>query len=271
MALLFSIGFLDVQWVDIFDIFLVGVLLYNFFKLVRGTPALRVFLGFLVLYFVYLLVQATEMELLTAILGQFMGVGMFAVVILFQQEIKKFLLLISKTTDLNESLGNLLRFNKNNTKITWETTHLIEALKVMAHGKTGALIVLSAEDPLQAVADTGDLIDAKLTKQIILSIFFKNSPLHDGAVVLTDGRVKAARCRLPISESDKIPAKLGFRHRASIGMSEAADVMVLIVSEETGSLSVAYHGEVFYDLTPYQVEERLKKYLESKNDSAKIV
>jgi uncharacterized protein (TIGR00159 family) len=224
-----------------------------------------------VLYFVYLIVQATAMELLTAILGQFMGVGMIAVVILFQQEIKKFLLLISRTTDLNESLSNLFKFNKNKARITWEVSQIVEAMKVMAHSKTGALIVISAEDPLQSIVDTGDLIDAKLTKQVLLSIFFKNSPLHDGAVVLTNGRVTAARCRLPISENDKIPAKLGFRHRASIGMSEAADVMVLIVSEETGSTSVAYHGEVFYDLTPHQVEERLKKYLDDKKESEEKV
>jgi len=218
-------------------------------------------MGFLLLYLVFLIVQATEMGLLSAILSQFMGVGMIALVILFQQEIKKFLLLISRTTDLNDGFANLFSWNKGNTKIIWEIDQLIEALKVLAHTKTGALIVISSDDPLHSFVETGDYIDAKLSKQIIMSIFFKNSPLHDGAVILTGGRVTAARCRLPMSESDKIPAKMGFRHRASIGMSEVSNALVVIVSEETGSISLAFQGEVFYDLTPHQIKERIVAYL----------
>ncbi|MCC5944538.1 MAG: diadenylate cyclase CdaA [Bernardetiaceae bacterium] len=259
--LVFAIGFLDIHWVDILDILLVSAVLFNFYKLVRGTVALRVFIGFLLLYFLYLIIQATEMKLLTAILGQFMGVGVIAVVILFQQEIKRFLVLLGRTTALNEGVWQNIFGRKDKGAHRLNTTALLDAMKTLGGTNTGALIVVSASDELNVYAETGDILDAELSKRLLISIFFKNSPLHDGAVILTNGRIKAARCLLPVSQSENIPPALGTRHRAAIGMSEQTSTMVLIVSEETGEMSIAHEGKIYYNLSTKEIREELNRFL----------
>jgi len=267
--LLFKIGFLEIHWVDFLDIILVSALLFNFYKLVRGTVALRVFIGFLVLYLLYLVVQATEMELLTAILGQFMGVGMIAVVVLFQQEIKRFLLLVSKTTEINDNFWNFfIRWGKSKEDENWNFKPVLDSLSDLSRTCTGALMVISRKDDLQTYADTGDILDAALSKRLLLSVFFKNSPLHDGAALIHMGRLKAARCILPVSESERISAKLGLRHRAAIGVTEVTDSLVIIVSEETGKISVAQSGQIHYGLTPAKVGEFLRQYFETPKEKS---
>jgi diadenylate cyclase len=264
MALLntmaFAIGFLEIHLVDVIDIFLVGIALYQFYKLVRNTVAMRVFVGFMVIYFVYLVIKATEMELMTAILGQFMGVGMIAVVVLFQQEIKRFLVIVGQSTKAQRDvLGMLLGKKETQSEIQYEG--ILKALKHLSGTNCGALIVIAKKEELKQYIETGDYLDAEVSERLITSIFFKNSPLHDGGAIIVGGRIKAARCILPISSNDDIPAFMGLRHRAAIGISEIADVIVLTVSEETGQMSVVEKGVISHNLSLAQMRERLKDFL----------
>lgn len=278
MILGFTIGFLEVSFVDILDIGLVSFLLFQVYNLMRGSVAVRIFIGFLSLYLIYLVVRAAEMELLSAILGQFMGVGVIAVLILFQQEIRKFLLLLGKTTSFNSENGFLsnLPWKKKKAGEELNITPLIEASKSLGGTNTGALIVLSKGSELKFYSESGDLIDAIVSKRLLMAIFNKTSPLHDGAVIIHKGRITAARCVLPVTEKD-VPAQFGLRHRAAIGMSETTDTIILIVSEETGQLSVARNGTIYHNLSnqeirskinDYLTEEKKKKPKEEKNPTA---
>lgn len=261
MNLLFKIGFLDVSLVNLIDITLVSVLIYQVYKLMRGSVAIKIFLGFLSIYLIYLVVSAAQMELLTIILGQFMGVGVLAAIILFQQEIRKFLLIVGKSSIFsNENLWQELLFWRKRESLAFNVTPIIEASKTLSGSSTGALIVLSRNSELKFYAESGDLIDALVSKRLLVSIFNKYSPLHDGGVIIFNGRVKAARCILPVTERD-VPAQFGLRHRAAIGMSEATDALVLIVSEETGQVSLAKNGKVLHNLSFQEVREIINNYL----------
>lgn len=264
MILRFYIGFLEISWVDLIDIFFVSVLLYQVYKLMKGSVAIKIFLGFLFLYLIYLVVQAVDMELLSIILGQFMGVGVIAVIILFQQEIRKFLLLLGKTTIFDE--GNILQNIKLLWKEKFDDNHLdvspiIDAVKNMSGSNTGALLVFSKNTELKFFADSGDRIGAIISKRLLLAIFNKLSPLHDGAVIINSNKIIAARCILPVSERDDIPAQFGLRHRAALGMSESTDSLVVIVSEETGQLTTAQNGEFEHNLSTKEIRTRINEYL----------
>lgn len=261
MIFLFNIGFLEVSWKDIIDIVLVSVLLYQVYKLMKGSVAVKIFLGFLSLYMIYLIVRAAQMELLSTILGQFMSVGVLAAIILFQQEIRKFLLLIGKTTVLNrDNFFNGLPWRKNQLK-DLNITPIIEAAKNLGGANMGALIVFSKSSELKFYTESGDLIDAVISKRLLQSIFNKYSPLHDGAVIIYNGRIKAARCILPVSEQENLPAQFGLRHRAAIGMTEVTDTLVLVVSEETGQMSIVRNGTIFHNLSSQELRKKINEYL----------
>ena len=261
MVFLFKIGFLEVGWVDLVDIALVGVLLYQVYKLIRGSIAVNIFLGILALYLVYLIVRAAQMELLTMILGQFMGVGVLAMIILFQPEIRKFLLVIGRGTEFRENIFKSIANWRQEAHDDFEISEVMEAAKSLKATKTGALIVFSRDTELKFYAQTGDAIDAEVNKRLLLSIFNKNSPLHDGAVIIHKGRIKAARCVLPVSENDHIPANYGLRHRAAVGMSENTDTLVLAISEETGRTLLARNGQYIRSIKLRQVEQKVLEYL----------
>lgn len=261
MILLFKIGFLDVTWVDLVDIGLVSILLYQVYKLIRGSIAVNIFLGILALYLIYLIVRAAQMELLATILGQFMGVGVLAMIILFQPEIRKFLLVIGRGTEFRDNFLKTLANWRGEYNDETDVHQIIEACKTLKGTKTGALIVFSRDTALKFYAETGDPLDAEITKALLLSIFNKTSPLHDGAIIIHKGRVKAARCVLPVSENDHLPAHFGMRHRAAVGMSESTDTLVLAISEETGRLILARNGKFLRALKLKQVEEKVLAYL----------
>ncbi len=262
MLLVFKIGFLEVSWVDFIDISLVAILLYQIYKLIRGSIAVNIFLGILALYLVYLIVRAAQMELLATILGQFMGVGVLAMIVLFQPEIRKFLLLIGRGAEINR--GSLIKSIAN-----WQARYhddfdvhqLIEAVKTLKATRTGALIVFSRDMELKFYAETGDPLDAEVNKRLLISIFHKHSPLHDGAVIIYKGRIKAARCVLPVSDNDHLPANFGLRHRSAIGMSETTDTLVMAISEETGRLILARNGKFIRGLKLKAVEQKILEYL----------
>ena len=259
----FQIGFLDIGWKDVFDILLVTILLSQVYKLMRGSVAIKVFVGFLFLYLIYLVVSALQMELLSTILGQFMGVGVLAAIILFQQEIRKFLLLVGKTgfSDDGTWWKNVRFWSQNGRTQRANITPITEAVKSLAGSGTGALIVLSADSPLKFYAESGDAMDSLVSKRLLLAIFNKYSPLHDGAVIIYKDRIVAARCILPVTERDDIPAQYGLRHRAGLGMSESTETFIIAVSEETGQIASMQNGEVSHNISAQELRKQINKYL----------
>lgn len=265
-----KIGFLEITWLDVIDILLVSLLLYQLYKLVKGSIAVKIFLGLLSVYLMFLIVQSLKMELLTAILGQFIGVGVIATIILFQQEIRKFLLIIGKTTFMdNDSSGIRWPWQKKVKRETLNLNPIVETAKNLGGTNTGALIVFAKGSELKFYAESGDILDAQISKRLLIAIFQKNSPLHDGAVIISNGRIKAARCILPVSESDQIPASLGLRHRAAIGMTEVTDSVVLVVSEETGQISLSVNGKMDNNLSKSELKAKLNAYLYETEEKVK--
>ena len=257
----FYIGFLEVTWVDAVDILLVSYLIYQLYKLIRGSVAFRIALGVLAIYMVYMVVKAFHMELLTAILGQFIGVGVLAALILFQPEIRRFLLLVGKTTfGKNDGFLKGL-FKRRQSDMNLNVREIVDTSKALSGTNTGALIVVSRQNDLHNLAQSGDAIDAILSRRLLISIFNKYSPLHDGAVLVRDNRIIAARCILPVSERNDLPAQFGLRHRAALGITEATDAVVLIVSEETGQVSIAHDGKIDHNLSPVEIRNLLNQYL----------
>ncbi|MBS1487797.1 MAG: diadenylate cyclase [Bacteroidetes bacterium] len=262
MIFLFRIGFLEITWVDLIDIGLVSVLLYQLYKLIKGSIAFNIFFGILSLYLIYLIVRAAQMELLAKILGQFMGVGVLAMIILFQSEIRKFLLLIGRSAEINrdsiiKSINNL----RGGYHSDFDVHQLMEGIKTLKITRTGALLVFSRDTEQKFYCETGDWLDAEVNKRLIISIFQKSSPLHDGAIIIYKGRILAARCVLPVSENDHLPPNFGLRHRSAIGMSETTDTLVMAISEETGRLILARNGKFLRGLKLKQVEQKILEYL----------
>jgi len=256
------------------DILLVTILLTQVYKLMKGSVAIKVFVGFLLLYLIYLVVSALEMELLSTILGQFMGVGVLAAIILFQQEIRKFLLMVGRTNIFEEGrlMKNMRFWNQNGRNRHANITPIVEAVKSLAGSSTGALIVLSADSPLKFYAESGDTMDAIVSKRLLLSIFNKFSPLHDGAVIIYKDRIVAARCILPVTERD-LPAQYGLRHRAGMGMSENTETFIIVISEETGQITTMQNGEINHNISIQELRKEINSFLhepkERKNDENK--
>ena len=267
-----TIGFLEISFLDLLDILLVSFMMFQIYKLMKGSIAVKVFVGFLFLYLIYLLVKAMNMDLISTILGQFMGVGVLAAIILFQQEIRKFLLLLGKTTAINDI--NLFRqvFSSWAQKEIGKTdmVPVIEAIKLLAASNTGALMVVSRNSPLRFYADSGDLMNSMISKRLIMAIFNKSSPMHDGAVIIYSDKIIAARCILPVSERDDVPPNLGLRHRAAVGMSEATESLILIVSEETGQISIAQNGTLFENLSIKALRQSVKEYFSDEDPSFEV-
>jgi len=241
------LDFIKIDLIDVIDIVLVGLLIYQVYKLIRGTAALNIFTGIIVFYFVWLTVKALHMELLGAIIGQVIGVGVMALIVLFQQEIRRFLLMMgTRYMDSQRKLRLLNVFLGVKSKSVSLTLldEVTQASRRMSESKTGALIVLAKNSSLEFIIETGDRIEAIISRRLIENIFFKNAPLHDGAMVIAFNKIVAARCTLPISENPHIPASYGMRHRAAMGITELTDASVIVVSEETGDISYVTNGEI---------------------------
>ncbi|PSR06377.1 MAG: TIGR00159 family protein [Bacteroidetes bacterium SW_10_40_5] len=239
--------FLEIRILDILDVFLVAFLIYLLYQLVKGTIAFNIFLGLLFIYFFWMGVSALKMKLLSTILGQFIGVGVLALLIVFQQEIRRFLLMIGRNSVLfnqNFSWDKVLPWNwRLETELKeLNYSEVVSSVKNLSRQRMGALIVLG--------------VSAKLLE----SLFKKNSPLHDGAVIIAGNQVKAASCILPVSENDEVPRELGMRHRSGLGISEQTDALAIIVSEENGGISVAMGGEFHLKVSNKKLTSLLKEY-----------
>jgi len=251
--------FIQIRIIDVIDIVLVALLLYTLYRLLKGTGAISIFIGIVAVFLLAQLVSALQMELLSAILGSFVSVGFIALIIIFQPEIRRFLFTIgTQTKNGNSKVFRL--FRQKAKGITLDTTTVTQACMSMSLIKQGALIVITRQNTLNDIVLTGVSIDATLSKPLIENIFFKNSPLHDGAMIITDNKIVAARCILPVSNNNDIPGHYGLRHRAAIGVSENNDCLVLVVSEETGNISLVKGGKII-TLEPEKMEETLNKEL----------
>lgn len=261
MTLLAFLGFLELSIADILDIVLLGLIIFFMFRWIKGTSAMSIFVAIVSLYLIRVVVGAFNMRLMTAIMDMILDVGVLALIVIFQPEIRKFLIRLGNRymsnargqKILNRVLG---KSGKSSTSSSEEVNDLTEACRRMSEDKTGALIVIAHNTPLDDIISTGDRIDAKIHRRLIMNLFFKNSPLHDGALVISGDRIVAARCTLPITEKT-VPARFGMRHKAAIGITEETDADAIVVSEETGNISFVKGGEV----TPIQNINELKLLL----------
>ena len=247
--------------IPVIDIILVALMLYYVYKLVRGTAAINIFLGFVIIYIIWWLTELVNMPILSNILGGFISVGVIALIVVFQQEIRKFLLLLGSSNFTNnkniiKKFNLLFRITKKQTLMNIE--ELINACEIFKKNKTGALFVIERNNSLDFVRNTGDQLNLEISTPIIESIFFKNSPLHDGAVIIEGNFITGARVILPMSENENIDSRLGLRHRAAFGITEKTDAIAIVVSEEKGKITFIKNGEIH----PYQDIKNLKTMIE---------
>lgn len=256
-----DLNFLKPSLLDVIDILLVALIIYYIYSLIKGTLAVNIFIGFMLIYASYYAVDALKMRLLSSILGSFVSVGFIALIIVFQQEMRRFLLTIGKNISISNRTWLTYLFKKedmvvdNMTKIK----PIIDACKTMKKNRTGALIVFVKYFDQDIFANSGEMMNAKISKRLLESIFQKYSPLHDGAVIISENMIKCASCILPLTENDKLPPQFGLRHRAGIGVTESSEATALIISEETGEISYAQQGRVKMNISFADLERLLNK------------
>ena len=235
--------FINISVIDIIDIILVGLLIYQMMRIIRGTSVFNIVTGILLFYLVWVVVKALNMKLLSSILGQILGVGVIALIVIFQPEILRLLLHIGSRY-LSSSRNNLLRGRTDTETQSHSLDDITQPCLRLAATRTGALIVLQHNSSLEFVTETGDRIDAAVNRRLIENIFYKNTPLHDGAMVIDADRIIAARCTLPIVDNPDIPPQYGMRHRAAVSITKDTDADAIVVSEETGNISFVSGGEM---------------------------
>ncbi len=254
---------INLRILDVLDILLVAFLLYYIYKLVKGTAAINIFIGIVIIYLVWKLTQFLAMEMLSSVLGEFIGVGMFALIVVFQQEIRKFLLMIGSTNfGRRRKFLRQLKFIRDTPEddIT-NVNAIVTACSEMGKTRTGALIIIKRNTSLDFVKTSGDSMNILVNTPIIESIFYKNSPLHDGAMIIEENYIVATRAILPVTNDNSIPLRFGLRHRAAVGISEKTDALALVVSEETGKVSYIKNGEFVIFKTNEELIEKIKRDL----------
>lgn len=244
---------------DLIDILLVATLLYYIYKLMKSTGSIKVFTGLMIFVIIWLVVtQILEMRLLGTVFDKLISVGVIAIIVLFQDEIRHFL--FSLGSHHSASAFVKLFFGSKDSQSTHEDVlPIVMACLNMSKGKVGALIVVERNVPLDNIVRTGDTIDANINQRLIENIFFKNSPLHDGALIIDGNKMKAAGCILPVSHDTDLPRYLGLRHRSALGIAQATDAIAIVVSEETGSISYAHRGELHLKLNSTELEQALSE------------
>jgi diadenylate cyclase len=247
------------------DLILFAVMLYYAYKLVKGTAAINIFLGFVIIYIIWSITEFVNMPILSNILGGFISVGLIALIVVFQQEIRKFLLLLGSSNITNNK--NILKkfnlfFKISKEQAKMNIDEFVSSCEILKKNKTGALFIIERSNSLDFVRSTGDQLNCVISAPIIESIFFKNSPLHDGAVIIEGNYITGSRIILPVSENENINARLGLRHRAAIGITEKTDAIAVVISEENGKLSFVKNGE----LKNFKTVDTLKSMLENQLD-----
>jgi len=249
-------------FLNLLDVFLVAILIYQLYNLIRGTIAANIFIGLALIFGLYYLVRLLHMQMLTWILEKFVDVGIIALIVVFQQEVRRFLLMVGKNASLQRNKAWWQYFfgkadtEKNNYA---RIKPIVDACKSLKQTRTGALIVFAKYYDEQFYQNSCEVVDGKISKRLLESIFQKTSPLHDGAVVISENKIKSASCILPLTEKTDLPAQFGLRHRAGIGVTEANDATAIIISEETGELSYAKQGRVKMNISFAELEKLLNK------------
>ncbi|MDR1341754.1 MAG: diadenylate cyclase CdaA [Prevotellaceae bacterium] len=257
--------FFSLRILDIIDILLAAILFYQVYKLIRGTVAINIFIGIFALYVLWIAVKALDMELLSTILGQVLGVGVLALFIVFQQEIRKFLLYLGTQYMSRSTLSvRSIFFKKTDKSSGVNIDAIVKASRNMSESKTGALIVIQRTTSLESYEDSGDILNANTNSRLLENIFFKNTPLHDGAVIVARSKIRAARCVLPSTDNLNLPPRYGMRHRAALGVSENSDAVVVVVSEETGDISFVESGRIKNGITAVELHHLLEETLNRK-------
>ena len=251
--------FIQIRVFDIIDIFLVALLFFGLYRLLKGTSAMSIFIGIVAIFLIWQLVKALQMEMLTAILGAFVSVGFIALIIIFQPEIRRFLFTIGAQAQEGK-LMQRFKFLKVRSNVDLNIEAVTKACINMSEIKQGALILLTRQNNLDDIVSTGVTVNADISNPLIENIFFKNSPLHDGAMIIRHNRITAARCILPVTKKTNIPGHYGLRHRAAIGVTEDNDCIALVVSEETGNISMVTGGEI-QTVKASELKEMIEKEL----------
>lgn len=260
-------GFIRFTIIDFIDILVVALIMYYIYKVIRGSHSTNIVAGILLIYVIWIIVKALNMELLTTILGSVTSIGIIALIIIFQPEIRRFLQVLGteSRTRQRSFFGKLFDFRQHKVNDTEYINPVVKACGDMSATKTGALIVIRQEGGLDEIIDTGVLVDAVISSSLLKNIFFKNSPLHDGAVIIQNGRIVAAKCVLPSTRSE-VPLSFGMRHRAAMGVSEVSDAIVVVVSEETGAISIVHNGKINVGLTTTELKGELMKLNEKEEE-----
>ena len=249
--------FIQVRIFDIIDIFLVALLFFWFYRILKGTSAISIFLGIVAIFLIWQVVKALQMELLSTILGAFVNVGFIALIVIFQPEIRRFLFTIGAQAQ-ESKLTRRFKFLKVNNNAGLDIDAITQACLNMSDIKQGALILITRKNNLDDIVATGVIVNADISNPLIENIFFKNSPLHDGAMIIRNNRITAARCILPVTQKTNIPGHYGLRHRAAIGVTEVNDCIALVVSEETGNISMVLSGNI-RTINPLELKEEIRK------------
>lgn len=255
------LSFITIRILDIIDILLVAALLYQIYRLIRGTVAFNIVIGFFLVYIVWVVMRSLGMELLSSIIGQFIGVGVLALIIVFHPEIRRFLLYIGSHNQITRllSLEKLFHTGKSSGD-TGIISVMVETALFFSRTKTGAIIVIIRRSDLLEQINTGEILSARLSQPLLKTIFFKNTPLHDGAVIVKKNQIVAAGCILPLTHNE-VEKSMGLRHRAAIGITENTDAVALVVSEETGNISVIEGGNIIRRLTRESLTHHLTRLL----------
>ncbi len=253
-------GFIPFTFVDWIDIILVATLLYSIYRAMKGTSAPYIITGIFVIYLLWILVRTFKLVLLSTILGQIISVGVIAILIIFQPEIRQFLQAIGRQRGRFEFLSRIFNFRQRSNEKSIDLRPIVQACQEMGEQKVGALIIIKQTNDLGVVVESGISIDAKVSTALLENIFFKNAPLHDGAVVINGDRVVAAKCVLP-STQQAVPKSYGMRHRAALGMSEVSDAIVIAVSEETGAISVAHDSVIKRNIDPQRLTQSIRQLM----------
>jgi uncharacterized protein (TIGR00159 family) len=250
---------------DIIDIFSVALLLYYLYKLMRGSGTLNIFYGVLIFIVTWIFVtQIMEMKLLGSIFDKLVSVGVLALIILFQDELRRFFFSVGSNNQMNAIIQFFSRRSHSSADANPAVMQIVRACAYMSKNYVGALIIFERNMSLSDITNSGELIDANINAQLIKNIFFKNSPLHDGAMVISNNRIRAAACILPVSHSTNIPKDMGLRHRAALGITQQSDALAIIVSEETGRITLAHKGTFTYDLNQEELERSVTEALSAK-------
>lgn len=253
-------GFIPFTFIDLIDIFLVSTLLFAMYRAMKGTSAPFIMIGVFVIYLVWILVATFNLVLFSTILSQLISVGVLAMIIIFQPEIRHFLQIIGRQQGRFEWLSRIFNIRKRKHQDEIDLQPIVEACVEMSSEKVGALIIIKQSNDLGVVVESGIAVDAKVSSALLGNIFFKNAPLHDGGVVISGDRVVAAKCVLP-STQQEVPKSYGMRHRAALGMSEVSDAIIIAVSEETGGISIAHDSVIRRNIEPERLAVTIRRMM----------